>query len=82
MSAAIRTELARRAAEFNILIDDVALTHLSFSTEVGLMGGRRAVSCDPETALSAAPSLRRIRAVLRPRQPPSRPLQPALASTT
>jgi prohibitin 1 len=33
VSVAVRNELTRRAAEFNILIDDVALTHLSFGTE-------------------------------------------------
>jgi hypothetical protein len=35
VSAAVRAELVKRAAEFNIMIDDVALTHLSFGTEVG-----------------------------------------------
>lgn len=33
VSAAVRSELTLRAAEFNILIDDVAITHLSFGTE-------------------------------------------------
>jgi len=33
VSAAVRSELTKRAAEFNILIDDVAITHLSFGTE-------------------------------------------------
>lgn len=33
VSSAVRTELTRRAAEFNILINDVAITHLSFGTE-------------------------------------------------
>lgn len=33
VSTAVRSELTRRAAEFSILIDDVALTHLSFGTE-------------------------------------------------
>jgi prohibitin 1 len=33
VSAAVRNELTKRAAEFNILIDDVAITHLSFGTE-------------------------------------------------
>lgn len=34
VSAAVRSELNQRAAEFNILIDDVAITHLSFGAEV------------------------------------------------
>ncbi len=34
MSTAVRNELTKRAQEFNILIDDVAITHLSFGTEV------------------------------------------------
>lgn len=33
VSAAVRSELMRRASEFNILIDDVAITHLSFGAE-------------------------------------------------
>lgn len=33
VSAAVRSELTKRAAEFNILIDDVAITHLSFGSE-------------------------------------------------
>lgn len=33
VSAAVRNELTKRASEFNILIDDVAITHLSFGTE-------------------------------------------------
>ncbi|GAB4817837.1 hypothetical protein N2152v2_004883 [Parachlorella kessleri] len=33
VSAAVRNELTKRAQEFNILIDDVAITHLSFGTE-------------------------------------------------
>ncbi|KAL6769655.1 PHB2 [Auxenochlorella protothecoides x Auxenochlorella symbiontica] len=33
VSTAVRSELTRRAAEFNILIDDVAITHLSFGAE-------------------------------------------------
>lgn len=33
VSSAVRDELTKRAAEFNILIDDVAITHLSFGTE-------------------------------------------------
>lgn len=33
VSRIIREELTRRAAEFNILLDDVSITHLSFSTE-------------------------------------------------
>lgn len=33
VSAAVRNDLTKRAAEFNILIDDVAITHLSFGTE-------------------------------------------------
>jgi prohibitin 1 len=33
VSMAIRSELTKRAAEFNIVIDDVAITHLSFGTE-------------------------------------------------
>jgi len=33
VSRTIREELTRRAAEFNILLDDVSITHLSFSTE-------------------------------------------------
>lgn len=34
ISTAVRNELNQRAAEFNILIDDVAITHLSFGAEV------------------------------------------------
>jgi len=30
----IRDSLTKRAREFNILVDDVAITHLSFGTEV------------------------------------------------
>ena len=30
----IRDSLTKRAKEFNILVDDVAITHLSFGTEV------------------------------------------------
>ena len=33
VSAAVRDSLTKRAAEFNILMDDVAITHLSFGTE-------------------------------------------------
>jgi prohibitin 1 len=33
VSAAVRSELTKRAAEFNIEIDDVAITHLSFGAE-------------------------------------------------
>jgi len=33
VSAAVRSELMRRASEFNIMIDDVAITHLSFGAE-------------------------------------------------
>lgn len=33
VSAAVRDSLMKRAAEFNILVDDVAITHLSFGTE-------------------------------------------------
>jgi hypothetical protein len=33
VSSAVKSELTKRAAEFNILIDDVAITHLSFGTE-------------------------------------------------
>jgi prohibitin 1 len=33
VSAAVRSELTKRAAEFGVLIDDVAITHLSFGTE-------------------------------------------------
>lgn len=40
VSAAVRSELTKRAAEFSILIDDVAITHLSFGAEV-----RRPPSC-------------------------------------
>ena len=32
----IRESLTKRAKEFNILVDDVAITHLSFGTEVTL----------------------------------------------
>jgi hypothetical protein len=31
----VRDSLTQRASEFNILVDDVAITHLSFGTEVG-----------------------------------------------
>ena len=30
----VRESLTKRAREFNILLDDVAITHLSFGTEV------------------------------------------------
>lgn len=33
VSAAVRDSLMKRATEFNILVDDVAITHLSFGTE-------------------------------------------------
>ncbi|KAI7841531.1 hypothetical protein COHA_004702 [Chlorella ohadii] len=33
VSAAVRDSLTKRAQEFNILVDDVAITHLSFGTE-------------------------------------------------
>ena len=33
----VRESLTLRAKEFNILVDDVAITHLSFGTEAGLM---------------------------------------------
>ena len=33
VSADIARELRKRAAGFNILLDDIAITHLSFSTE-------------------------------------------------
>jgi prohibitin 1 len=32
----VRDSLTQRASEFNILVDDVAITHLSFGTEVSL----------------------------------------------
>ena len=31
----VRENLTQRAKEFNILVDDVAITHLSFGVEVG-----------------------------------------------
>ena len=34
VSRAVRESLTKRAAEFNILLPDVAITHLSFGTEV------------------------------------------------
>jgi hypothetical protein len=30
----VRDSLTNRAKEFNILVDDIAITHLSFGTEV------------------------------------------------
>ena len=48
VSAAVRNELTKRASEFNILIDDVAITHLSFGTEV------RCARCAPCCASCAA----------------------------
>ena len=36
MRAQVRDSLMARAKEFNILVDDIAITHLSFGTEVGL----------------------------------------------
>lgn len=50
----IRDSLTKRAREFNILVDDVAITHLSFGTEVC----RIAASCSCHalvmTALTSA----------------------------
>ena len=31
----VRDSLTARAKEFNIMVDDIAITHLSFGTEVG-----------------------------------------------
>ena len=31
----VRDSLTARAREFNIMVDDIAITHLSFGTEVG-----------------------------------------------
>lgn len=45
----IRDSLTKRAREFNILVDDVAITHLSFGTEVDCC------ACPP--ALSYCPAL-------------------------
>lgn len=33
VSAEIRTDLAKRAEEFNIVLDDISITHLAFSRE-------------------------------------------------
>ena len=40
----MRESLTLRAKEFNILVDDVAITHLSFGTEVS---ARLSSSCMP-----------------------------------
>ena len=46
-SAQVRDSLTARAKEFNILVDDIAITHLSFGTEV-----RAAPACAPAAWLA------------------------------
>jgi len=39
VSKAVRAAMTARAKEFNILVDDIAITHLSFGTEVRIENG-------------------------------------------
>ena len=48
MRAQVRDSLTARAKEFNILVDDIAITHLSFGTEA-----RSAPAHDPAAWLDA-----------------------------
>ena len=50
----IRDSLTKRAREFNILVDDVAITHLSFGTEVCTLCKPVNVDTQREPILSAA----------------------------
>ena len=60
----VRDSLTARAKEFNILVDDIAITHLSFGTEARSSSAlhpavlpRYAAVCDSPTATLSCPGL-------------------------
>lgn len=53
VSSRIREDLLKRAREFNILLDDVSLTHLTFGKEFTQAVEQKQIAQQGETALLA-----------------------------